>query len=305
MRTWLSAFAVGLLGLLLLTAPGCAPDQLPPSTGSADKPVQAVATTTMIADLVGQIGGHRVKVTGIMAPGGDPHVYKPVPADADAIAKADVVFVNGLKLEHWVDDLITNARAKRVVVVTEGVRHRASPFDTQVPDPHVWFDVARWRQAAANVAKGLSAADPDGAGTYRENAALYDKQLAALDGWVRSRVATVPAARRKLVTSHDAFAYFGEAYGFEVIPVQGISTDADASTQDVVRVVEMVKQAGVPALFVETSVNPKLIEQVARETHTRVGGALYSDSTGPRDSNAGSYIGMVRDNVSLIVEGLK
>jgi ABC-type Zn uptake system ZnuABC Zn-binding protein ZnuA len=305
MRTWLHTFAVGLLGLLLLTTFGCAPDQLPAGTGSADKPVHAVATTTMIADLVGQIGGHRVKVTGIMAPGGDPHVYKPVPADADAIAKADVVFVNGLKLEHWVDDLITNARGKRVVVVTEGVRHRASPLDAQVPDPHVWFDVARWRQAAANVAKGLAAADPAGAATYTENAALYDRQLSALDTWVKSRVATVPAGRRKLVTSHDAFAYFGEAYGFEVIPVQGISTDADASTQDVVRVVELVKKAGVPALFVETSVNPKLIEQVARETDTRVGGALYSDSTGPLDSNAGSYIGMVRDNVGLIVEGLK
>jgi ABC-type Zn uptake system ZnuABC Zn-binding protein ZnuA len=240
-----------------------------------------------------------------MAPGGDPHVYKPVPADADAIGNAHVVFVNGLKLEHWVDDLIANARAKQVVVVTDGIAHRASPLDAQVPDPHVWFDVTRWRKATANVAKGLSAVDPEGARVYAENAALYDRQLAALDTWVKSRVSAVPAERRKLVTSHDAFAYFGEAYGFEVIPVQGISTDADASTQDVVRVVELVKKAGVPALFVETSVNPKLIEQVARETDTRVGGALYSDSTGPLDSNADSYIGMVRDNVSLIVEGLK
>lgn len=269
--------------------------------------LKVVATTTMIADLARQIGGHRVDVTGIMAPGGDPHVYKPVPEDAQAISTADLVLVNGLKLEHWVDDLIANAGGgkKTVVTVTEGMKHRASPLDASVPDPHVWFDVARWRQAAKRVETGLAAADPEGAATYRENAALYDRQLAELDTWVRRRVAEVPEARRKLVTSHDAFAYFGEAYGFDVVPVQGISTDAEASTKDVVRVVEAVKAAGVPAIFVETSVNPKLIEQVARETSTKVGGALYSDSTGPLDSPGGSYIGMIRDNVSLIVEGLR
>jgi zinc/manganese transport system substrate-binding protein len=159
--------------------------------------------------------------------------------------------------------------------------------------------------AAGNVTKALSAIDPQGVGTYEQNATLYDRQLVALDSWVKERVHQVPESRRKLVTSHDAFAYFGEAYGFEVFPIQGISTDAEASTRDVVRVVETVKKAGVPALFVETSVNPKLIEQVARETKIKVGGALYSDSTGPIDSSASSYIGMVRDNVSLIVEGLK
>lgn len=297
---------LGFVSLVFATTLGCAPDKMPESTvqGETGK-VNVVATTTMIADLARQIGGHRVAVKSIMAPGGDPHVYKPVPGDADAIAKADVVFVNGLKLEHWIDDLIKTAQAKRVVVVTEGVSHRASPLDPKVPDPHVWFDVARWRLAAANVAKGLAAADPKGASTYEENGTLYDRQLAALDAWVLQRAREIPASRRKLVTSHDAFAYFGDAYGFEVIPVQGISTDAEASTKDVVRVVETIKKAGVPALFVETSVNPKLIEQVARETKTRVGGALYSDSTGPVDSSAGSYIGMVRDNVSLIVEGLK
>jgi ABC-type Zn uptake system ZnuABC Zn-binding protein ZnuA len=270
------------------------------------KQLHVVATTTMIADLARQIGGHRVNVKGIMAPGGDPHVYKPVPGDASAIAEADAVLVNGLRLEHWVDDLIANAGAKdKVTVVTAGVPYRASPFDKEVPDPHFWFDVQRWRKAAVNVRQALIKADPQGADTFTRNAGLYDAQLASLDGWVRERVAQVPVGRRKLVTSHDAFAYFGEAYGFTVVPVQGISTDAEASTRDVVRVVELVKGAGVPALFVETSVNPELIEQVANETGTRVGGALYSDSTGPLDQSGGTYIGMVRDNVSLIVEGLK
>lgn len=298
-------FWIWLASFLMIAIAGCAG-----GGGTEDAheggQLKVVATTTMIADLARQIGGHRVTVKGIMAPGGDPHVYKPVPEDAAAIAGADMVLVNGLKLEHWIHDLIANAGGdKPVVTVTDGMPHRVSPLDATVPDPHVWFDVVRWRHAAKNVAAALAEADAEGATTYQRNAALYDRQLADLDAWVRERVAEVPEKRRKLVTSHDAFAYFGEAYGFEVVPVQGISTDADASTQDLARVVEAVKTAGVPAIFVETSVNPKLIEQVARETGTRVGGALYSDSTGPLDSPGGSYIGMVRDNVSLIVEGLR
>ncbi|MFP5501728.1 MAG: metal ABC transporter substrate-binding protein, partial [Candidatus Sericytochromatia bacterium] len=283
---------------------GCASNETPEANGEG---LQIVATTTMIADLARQIGGHRVAVKGIMAPGGDPHVYKPVPEDAQAISTANMVLVNGLHLEAWIDDLIANAGGgeKTVVTVTEGMPHRASPFDASVPDPHVWFDVNRWRMAAKTVATALAKADPAGATTYAQNATLYDRQLAELDKWVRQRVEEVPVARRKLVTSHDAFGYFGDAYGFTVVPVQGISTESEASTRDVVRVVEAVKEAGVPAIFVETPVNTKLIEQVARETNTRVGGALYSDSTGPLDSSGGSYIGMVRDNVSLIVEGLR
>ena len=286
---------------------GCSPAQEGQGGHEGGKKLRAVATTTMIADLVRQVGGHRVEVKGIMAPGGDPHVYKPVPGDAEAIARAEVVFVNGLKLEHWIEDLIHNAGGgtKKVVVVSDGVKHRVSPFDANVPDPHFWFDVGRWRQAGANVAKALTEVDAAGADAYAANAKLYDQQLLALDGWVRTRVKAVPEGRRKLVTSHDAFAYFGEAYGFEVVPVQGISTDAEASTKDVARVVELVRKTGVKTLFVETSVNPKLIEQVARETDTRVGGALYSDSTGPLESAGGTYVGMVRDNVALLVEGLR
>lgn len=293
--------------LAAATITACGPQGEKQGAEGGPTRLKAVATTTMIADLVRQVGGHRVDVKGIMAPGGDPHVYKPVPGDAEAVAKADVVFVNGLKLEHWVEDLIHNAGGgqKPVVVVSDGVKARVSPFDAKVPDPHFWFDVARWRQAVKNVERGLAKADAAGAASFAANAKLYDAQLAALDGWVRTRVQEVPAARRKLVTSHDAFAYFGEAYGFEVVPVQGISTDAEASTKDVARVVDLVEKTGVKTLFVETSVNPKLIEQVARETDTRVGGALYSDSTGALDSAGGTYVGMVRDNVALVVEGLR
>lgn len=301
MRRLLRSAAAATLACVLLACNPAAEQH-----GEGQAPLRAVATTTMIADLVRQVGGHRVTVKGIMAPGGDPHVYKPVPEDAQAVSKAQIVFINGLKLEHWIEDLIHNAGGEHpVVTVTEGLTARKSPFDANVPDPHFWFDVSRFRQAAANVSRALIAADPASAGVYTANLALYDQQLATLDAWVRNRVKAVPKARRKLVTSHDAFAYFGEAYGFEVVPVQGISTDAEASTQDVARVVELVRKTGVKRLFVETSVNPKLIEQVARETGTSVGGALYSDSTGALDTAGGSYVGMVRDNASLIVEGLQ
>jgi len=267
---------------------------------------QVVATTTMVADLVRQVAGHRLAVTGLLAPGGDPHVYRPLPSDAQAVAGAALVFSNGLHLEPWLPDLMRQAGgAGRSVAVAEGIQTRVSPQDPAVPDPHVWFDVMRWRSAIPRVEQALGELDPAGRATFAANARLYDKQLRLLDAWVREQVGQVPPARRKLVTSHDAFAYFGEAYGFEVVPLQGISTEAEASTRDLARVVEVVRAARVPTVFIETSVNPRLMEQVARETAVAVGGPLFSDSLGTLDSGAGTYVGMVRDNVSLVVEGLR
>lgn len=294
-----------LLALALVVS-ACAPSRPEaPAEGSAPA-LPAVATTTMIADLVRHVGGPRVRVTGLLAPGGDPHLYKPVPSDAQAIAGARVVFVNGLRLEHWSEDLIARSNpAARVVTVAQSVKARPSPVDPAVPDPHFWFDVRRWRQAVASVEGALVALDPKHTSSYRANAKLYRAELDALDAWVRERVSTVPRARRTLITSHDAFAYFGEAYGFAVWPIQGISTEAEAGTRDVIRVVEAVKKAKVPAVFVESSVNPKLVEQVARETGAALGGTLHSDSVGAVGTSGADYIGMVRDNVDLIVEALK
>lgn len=277
--------------------------------GESTNPVGAipvVATTTMVADLVRQIGGPRVHVKGLLAPGGDPHVYRPVPADAEAIAQARLVCLNGLHLEPWLPDLARQAGgSRRLLAVAERVPHRPSQVDPRVPDPHVWFDVRRWRQTTRPVVEALGALDPEGRDTFEANARLYEAQLDALDGWIRRRLAAVPKAHRRLVTSHDAFAYFGEAYGFEVVPLQGVSTEAEASTRDLARVVGVVRKAAIPMVFVESSVNPKLVEQVARETGTRVGGPLYSDSTGVLEGSAGSYVGMVRDNVNHLVEGLR
>lgn len=289
------------LGLLVLAGVwGC--------RSEADHPSGApiVGTTTMVVDMVRQVAGHRLAVQGLLAPGGDPHVYRPLPSDAQAVAGAKLIFANGLHLEPWLPDLVRQSGSQAPLVrVAAGLKTRTNPQDPRVPDPHVWFDVHRWRLAVARVEKALTEFDPAGRTTFAANARLYERQLDALDEWVRAQVAQIPPARRKLVTSHDAFGYFGEAYGFEVVPVQGISTESEASTRDLARVVEMVRAARVPMVFVETSVNPRLMEQVARETGVAVGGPLFSDSLGLLDSAAGTYVGMVRDNVALIVEGLR
>ncbi|MEB3283716.1 MAG: zinc ABC transporter substrate-binding protein [Candidatus Sericytochromatia bacterium] len=290
-----------LLALLFLT-----PLFACQSGGGAKGPFKVVGTTTMVVDMVRQVAGHRVSVQGLLAPGGDPHVYRPLPADAQAVAGAQLIFSNGLHLEPWLPDLIRQSGSQgRLVAVAEGLKTRVSPQDKSVPDPHVWFDVRRWKQAVGRVERALSEFDPAGQTTFSANARLYERQLTVLDDWVQAQVGRIPKARRKLVTSHDAFAYFGEAYGFEVVPLQGISTESEASTRDMARVVEIVRGASVPMVFVETSVNSRLIEQVARETGVRVGGPLYSDSLGVLESSAGTYTGMVRDNVALMVEGLQ
>lgn len=289
-----------LLCLSLLVASACKP-----ADEDRGGPKRVVATTTMIADLARAIGGDRVVVQGIMRPGGDPHLYQPTPSDAQSIARADLVLTNGLKLEGWIDDLVRNAGGTAsVAVVGEGISPLKDPLKTNYPDPHIWHDVGLWKIAAGNTRDALVAIDPANAAHYESRALIYLAELDRLDKWVKERVATLSPDRRTLVTSHDAFQYFGKAYGFEVIAIQGLSTQTEAGAQDLARVVELVRSKNVPAIFVETSVNPKLIEQVSRETGTKVGGTLYSDSLGDANGDAGTYAGMIRANVNQVVHAL-
>lgn len=297
-----------ILSLLLLTLtalallPGCKGDA--PSDAGQDAFV-VVATTTMLADLATEIGGQDAVVRGIMKPGGDPHLYKPTPGDARMIAQADVVLTNGLKLEGWIDDLVRNAGGDaQVVVTTEGIDALKDPSKTNYPDPHVWHDVSKWMAVTDNVRDALVKADPAHAEGYRQRAAAYQQQLRELDAWVKAEAARVPEAQRVLVTSHDAFQYYGARYGFEVVAVQGLSTESEAGARDVARVIEVVRQRKIPSLFIETSVNPKLIEQISRETGATIGGSLYSDSLGDAEGPGGSYIGMIRQNTRLVTEAL-
>jgi ABC-type Zn uptake system ZnuABC Zn-binding protein ZnuA len=281
---------------------GCSPSEQ--NAAGAGKP-RVVATTTMIADLAQELGGADVEVSSLLRPGGDPHVYAPTPSDAKLIAQADLVLTNGLHLEGWIEDLVRNAGGKaKIEIVSDGITPLTDPSRTGYPDPHIWHDPTLWREAAKNVRDDLKALDPAHAQGYDERAKAYDEELAKLDGWVKGEVAKIPQGRRVLVTSHDAFQYYGRAYGLEVIAVQGLSTETEAGAQDVARVVEVVKGRKLPAVFVETSVNPKLIEQISRESGAKVGGSLYSDSLGLPSEPSHTYKGMIEANTRQIVEAL-
>lgn len=298
----------------LIALAGCGPAEV--ERGEiGDRPVRAVATTSIVADLVREIGGERVEVTGLMGPGVDPHLYRASEGDVRRMGGGDIVFYNGLHLEGRMGDLFEQMgeRGVRTVAVAEAVdraRLLSPPEFEGSFDPHVWMDVSLWSLAAERVRDALRDLDPPHAGHYEARAADYASRLEALHAYVLERAATVPAERRVLVTAHDAFNYFGRAYAFEVRGLQGISTVAEAGTADVQELARFVADRGIPALFVESSVSPRSIEAVraavrARGAAIEVGGALYSDALGGTGSGAESYESMIRHNIDTIVAGLR
>ena len=276
--------------------------------------VKVVATTGMVADLVRRTGGERVEVRQLMGPGVDPHLYKPTAADASRLAKADAIFYNGLNLEGRLGDLFARLAGQgvKVFAVSESVPESRllSPEDSEgFYDPHIWLDASLWAEAVPAVVTGLSAADPDGAPVYRANGEKLAAELRALDAWCREQAEVVPEGQRILVTSHDAFNYFGRAYGFRVIALQGISTVSETSLSDMAGLVDFLREQKVPAIFVETSVNPAGLQRVAQDAGARIGGELFSDALGEPGQMAGgydvgTYDGMMRYNLATIVAGL-
>ena len=299
-----------LFALLLIGLVSCGP-----SEQADDGTLQVVATTSMIADLVRQIGGDAVSVTGLMGPGIDPHLYRASEGDVRAMSGADVIFYNGLDLEGKLSDVL--ARLERGNTITYAVASVLPEDELLRPeefqgnfDPHVWMDVERWSEVVDGVTQTLAEAEPAQADGFRERAAAYTQTLDSLDAYVQSRVAEVPETRRVLVTAHDAFNYFGDAYGFDVRGLQGISTASEAGTADVRNLAEFVAEREIPALFVETSISPKAIEAVREAVRSRgheveIGGNLYSDALGPSGSGADTYEGMIRHNVDTIVDALR
>ena len=276
---------------------------------TGDDALDVVATTTMLEDLIDQVGGEHFKVHGLVSVGGDPHVYQPRPADARTIAASDAVVTNGLLLEGWMDSLIENAGGERPIIVGgEAIDESRLIRVEGAVDPHIWFDVGMWRQVSQKVADGLidlAGDDEEVVAALRSNHGEYDAVLEQLDEWVGAQIATIPEHRRVLITSHDAFNYFGQAYGIDVEAVQGLSTEQEASQRDVANIIELVRDRHAPAVFTETSVHSGLIEQVARETGVTRAGPLYSDSVGPAGSGADTYVGMVEANVQMIIEALE
>ena len=297
-------------GAVLLAAAGCATEGEARTPGAR---IEAVATIGMITDVVGRVGGERVRVQGLMGPGVDPHLYKARAGDVRRIDGADVIFYNGLHLEAAMGEVFEEMQGRtRTVAVTAGIPEarllRPAEFKGAF-DPHVWFDVSLWMEAVRAVEAALVEHDPAGAATYRANARAYLAELDALDRWVRARVGELPPERRVLVTAHDAFNYYGRAYGFQVRGLQGISTAAEAGTADVQGLADFIVERRLPAIFVESSIPRRTVEAVqaavrSRGHEVRIGGSLYSDAMGDAGTPEGTYVGMVRHNVNTIVDAL-
>jgi len=280
-----------------------------------DAKVKVAATVTMVSDLVKQVGGDRVEVQALMGPGVDPHLYKASAADVLKLQEADVIFYSGLLLEGKMQDvLLTLARKKKFVYpVTEAIpleKLLEPPEFSGHYDPHVWFDARLWSLCVDTVVNGLTEFDPAGKDQYARRGKDYKHRLAALHEWANKRGGELPKEKRILITSHDAFNYFGRAHGFQVVALQGISTVTETSSADMVKLVEFIKRHKVKAIFVESSVPHKTIERVATDAGVKVGGELFSDATGTpgqkeKDYDLGTYEGMIKHNLNTIVEALK
>lgn len=293
----------------LLAAGGCAPPDPPQEEGR----VNVVTTIGMIRDVVENVGGQHVRVVALMGPGVDPHLYKASEGDVRRLFRADVVFYGGLHLEARMGEVLEEMGARTPVrAVTDAIPRDQllSPPEFQgAYDPHVWFDVRLWAHTVDVVAQTLAREDPAHADDYYANAQRYQEQLRRLDEYVRSQASLVPAERRVLITAHDAFNYFGRAYGFQVRGLQGISTASEAGTADVQALAEFIATRRIPAVFVESSIPRRTIEAVqeavrARGFDVRIGGSLYSDAMGTPGTPAGTYQGMVRHNIDTIVRAL-
>jgi len=271
---------------------------VPGGAHAADGKLEVVASFSILGDIVKNVGGERVEVTTLVGPDGDAHVFEPTPADAKAVAGADVVFVNGLGLEGWMERLIQSSDYKGpVVTASEGVKSRTMEEDgATVTDPHAWQDLGNGRIYVANVAAGLAAADPRGA-AYRAAAAAYGAEIAAKDKWVRAQLAAVPAGQRRIITSHDAFGYFGAAYGVSFLAPVGVSTEAEPSAAGMAQLIKQMRSEGIKVVFFENMTSPKLVETLASEAGARVGGTLFSDALSPPGGPADSYLKMFDNNL--------
>ncbi len=266
--------------------------------------IKAVATFSILGDLVRQVGGERVEVTTLVGPNGDAHVYSPTPADGRRLTEARIVFTNGLKFEGWIDRLIKSSgtraakvEASRGVKPMEGDEEHGHGHDHGSVDPHAWQNIGNAKVYVANIRDALVAADPGGKAVYEANAASYLAKLDALEAEAKSLVARIPPERRKIITSHDAFRYFEAAYGIDFVSPQGVSTEAEASAKDVGRIIGQIRREKIAAVFVENVSDARLMERIAKETGARIGERVYSDALSEPDGPAGTYIDMMRHNI--------
>jgi manganese/zinc/iron transport system substrate-binding protein len=282
---------------------------------AADPKLKVVTTVSMITDLAKQIGGDRVSVEGLMGAGVDPHLYKATASDVTRLQQAEIIFYNGLVLEGKMQDIFSKlARSKKFVYpVSEAIpvdRLLEPPEFAGHYDPHVWFDVPFWSLCSETVVKGLSERDPKGSTYYAARGVEVKKKLEALHQWALKKSEELPKEKRILVTSHDAYNYFGRAYGFKVVGLQGISTVTEAGLADMAKMVDFIKKNKIKAIFVESSVPHHTIERISKDAGVKIGGELFSDAMGTPGQiengyDLGTYEGMIKHNLSTIVEALK
>jgi zinc/manganese transport system substrate-binding protein len=294
--------AVSLLaGCLALAA-----SSLPAAAQIADK-LKVVATFSILGDMVRNVGGERVEVATLVGPNGDAHVYSPTPADGRRLTEAKIVFTNGLKFEGWIDRLVKSSgtRAEKVEAA-KGVKLLKGEEEGQGhghdhghggSDPHAWQSIGNAKIYVANIRDALIAADEAGKATYQANAASYLKRLDEVEAEVKGLVAKIPPERRRIITSHDAFGYFEEAYGIDVVAPQGVSTESEASAKDVARIIQQIKRERIAAVFVENVSDARLMERIAKETGATIGSRVYSDALSEPNGPAGTYIDMMRHNI--------
>lgn len=282
------------------------------ATGAlAGERLKAVATFSILGDMVANVAGPHVELVTLVGADGDAHVYTPTPRDAMALARADILFVNGLGFEGWIDRLIAaSGTAAPVVVATDGVQARAMGPDQAgddahaAPDPHAWQSLTNGMAYVDNIAAGLARLDPANAADYRANAAAYKARLQALHDRALALFAAIPAERRKVVTSHDAFGYFERTYGVEFLAPMGVSTEGDPSVADVARLIRQIKAERLSAVFMENIIDPSLVKQIARETHVAIGGRIYSDALSGPAEPAATYLDMFTHNIDMLARAM-
>ena len=271
------------------------------------KTLDTVASFTVLADIVRQIGGDRVHVKSLVGPNGDPHSFEPTPQDSEALAKADVVFVSGLGLEGWMDRLISASSYKgEVVVASKGITTRSMEEDgKRMTDPHAWNSMKNGETYATNVMNALIAADPQDAALFRQRGAAYLSQLQKQDKWAADSFAAIPAAKRKVLTSHDAFGYFGQRYGVTFMSPVGFSTESEASASDVAGLITQLNNEHIHSYFIENQTDPRLVKQIASATGAQPGGELYPEALTEKGGVADTYVTAFRHNVTAMLNSMK
>ena len=292
----MARFVFAALALLLWHAPAAAQEKL-----------KVVATFSILADFVKNVGGERVAITALVGPNSDAHVYQPTPGDAKTLADAKVVVTNGLGFEGWINRLVKASGTRApMIVATSGIKPRKAEDDHGHgdADPHAWQSVPNAKVYVANIRDALVAADPAGKDTYQANATTYAAKLDALDAEVKAAIEKIPTDRRRIITTHDAFGYFAAAYGVTFIAPQGVSTEAEVSARDVARIITQIRKQKIPAVFLENVTDKRLLERIGAESGARIGGTLYSDALTDEKGAAPTYLDMMRHNVKQLAAAL-